>query len=52
VDETWPQFTDDAIEVLKTLREPDAIMAQAGNLVNWQAMIGAAIDGAIEPRTQ
>jgi hypothetical protein len=49
VDETWPQFTDNAIEVLKTLREPDATMAQAGNLVNWQSMIGAAIDGAAGP---
>jgi hypothetical protein len=46
VDETWPQFTNNAIEVLRTLREPDASMAQAGNLVNWQSMIGAAIDGA------
>jgi hypothetical protein len=46
VDETWPQFTNSAIEVLRALREPDATMAQAGNLVNWQSMISAAIDGA------
>jgi len=52
VDESWPQYTDNALEILKTLREPDASMAQAGNLVNWQSMIGAAINGGAACKTK
>ena len=43
VDETWTDHRDEAIEVLKTLREPDAEMERAGDIAVWQNMIDAAI---------
>lgn len=46
VDELWPDYRDDAIAVLRTLREPDEIMARAGNPAIWEAMILAAIGEA------
>jgi hypothetical protein len=46
VDETWPQHRDDALAVLRTLREPDAAMARAGDPRVWEAMILAALDEA------
>jgi len=44
VDETWYQYRDDAISVLKTLREPDAAMAAAGDAEMWERMVLAALD--------
>ena len=46
VDAVWRDYRDDAISILKTLREPDQAMAAAGNLATWQAMIGAALSEA------
>jgi len=43
VDELWADFRDDAIAVLRTLREPDPVMAAAGDPVVWEKMILAAI---------
>ena len=43
VDELWADFRDDAIAVLRTLREPDAAMARAGDPAVWEKMILAAI---------
>lgn len=43
VDELWADFRDDAIAVLRTLREPDPAMAAAGDPVVWEKMILAAI---------
>jgi hypothetical protein len=43
VDELWADFRDDAIAVLRTLREPDAVMARAGDPAVWEKMILAAI---------
>jgi hypothetical protein len=43
VDEMWHDHTDDALAVLKTLREPDPVMAAAGNAQVWQTMVEAAI---------
>lgn len=43
VDELWADFREDAIAVLRTLREPDAAMARAGDPVVWEKMILAAI---------
>ena len=43
VDRTWPDYTDDAVAILKTLREPDPVMARAGDLATWQRMIEAAL---------
>lgn len=51
VDASWPSFRDDAIAILKTLREPDAAMARAGDADIWRHMIAAALGDAlpIEP---
>jgi hypothetical protein len=43
VDELWADFRDDAIAVLRTLREPDPVMAAAGDPAIWEKMILAAI---------
>jgi hypothetical protein len=43
VDATWPAHRDDAISLLKTLREPDEAMAAAGDVAVWGRMIAAAL---------
>jgi len=43
VDRAWPEYRDRAIAVLKTLREPDARMAAAGDAEVWEKMVIAAI---------
>lgn len=43
VDATWHQYRDDAIAVLKTLREPDEAMAEAGDGTVWERMVRAAL---------
>lgn len=43
VDDAWPDYRDDAVAVLKTLREPDAAMAEAGDPRVWEAMVRAAL---------
>ena len=43
VDELWADYRDDAIAVLRTLREPDPAMAAAGDPVIWEKMILAAL---------
>ena len=43
VDATWEAYRDDAISILKTLREPDAAMERAGDIAIWQRMIEAAL---------
>lgn len=49
VDETWHDHTDDALAILKTLREPDPVMSAAGNAEVWTRMVEAAV--AAEERT-
>ncbi len=52
VDATWKQYLDDALAVLRTLREPDAQMAAAGDPRVWCAMVHAALgeeDAAFGP---
>lgn len=44
VDAEWRNYRGDAIAVLKTLREPDVVMADAGDPEVWSAMVEAAID--------
>jgi len=46
VDSTWRDYRDDAVSILKTLREPDPVMAEAGDLATWQRMIEAALSEA------
>ena len=44
VDETWRDYVEDALSVLRTLREPDQIMAEAGNAETWERMVAAALE--------
>ncbi|HEX8527121.1 hypothetical protein [Allosphingosinicella sp.] len=48
VDSVWPDYREDAVSILKTLREPDPAMAEAGDLGVWQRMIAAALADAGE----
>lgn len=48
VDGEWHNFQDDAIALLKTLREPDAEMERAGDITVWQRMIAAALGEPID----
>ena len=48
VDSVWRDFREDAISVIRTLREPDPAMAEAGDLEVWDRMIEAALAGADE----
>lgn len=43
VDEIWRDYREDAVSILRTLREPDPSMAEAGDLAVWQRMIEAAL---------
>ena len=43
VDLHWFDYRDDAVAILKTLREPDLAMASAGELETWKRMIDAAL---------
>lgn len=44
VDMEWPDCVDDALAVLRTLREPDAAMAAVGDAEVWERMVLAAIE--------
>ncbi len=44
VDDAWREHVDEARAILRTLREPDPVMAQAGNVEVWRAMVEAALD--------
>jgi hypothetical protein len=44
VDATWRDHRDDALSILRTLREPDAVMAGAGDADMWERMVLAAIE--------
>ncbi len=43
VDEIWRDYRDDAVSILRTLREPDPAMAAAGDVAVWERMIEAAL---------
>jgi hypothetical protein len=43
VDATWRDHVNEAVAVLKTLREPDERMARAGDPQVWEAMVQAAL---------
>jgi hypothetical protein len=43
VDHAWRDYRDDALAVLRTLREPDPAMAAAGDPVVWETMVEAAL---------
>ena len=44
VDLSWPDHREDALAVLRELREPDPAMARAGDAATWQKMVHAALD--------
>lgn len=44
VDRIWPEYREDALSVLRTLREPDPAMAEAGNAQIWERMVLAALE--------
>tara|TARA_R110000868_G_scaffold72942_7_gene211925 strand:- start:2971 stop:3279 length:309 start_codon:yes stop_codon:yes gene_type:complete len=43
VDAAWQDHVEDAYAILHTLREPDAQMAQAGDVAVWRSMISAVL---------
>ncbi len=43
VDRVWPDYRPDALSILRTLREPDEAMAQAGDAAVWERMVEAAL---------
>jgi hypothetical protein len=43
VDRVWPDYREDALSILRTLREPDPAMAAAGDAAVWERMIEAAL---------
>ena len=45
VDEAWQFYRDDAVSILKTMREPDEAAASAGDVATWERMIEAALGG-------
>jgi hypothetical protein len=44
VDLEWKERVPDALAILRTMREPDARMASAGDADIWRAMVAAAIE--------
>jgi len=44
VDEAWHEYVDDALAILHTLREPDPVMAAAGDVAIWERMVEAALN--------
>ena len=48
VDSIWRDYRDDALSIVRTLREPDPAMAAAGDVEVWERMIEAALAEAGE----
>lgn len=46
VNREWLEHVEDALAILRTLREPDARMAAAGDAATWERMIEAALSEA------
>jgi hypothetical protein len=44
VDEEWHLYVDDALSILRTMREPDPVMAAAGDPDIWERMVEAALN--------
>ena len=44
VEEVWHEHVPDALAILRTLREPDPIMAAAGDADMWERMVEAALN--------
>lgn len=50
VDDHWREHMTDALAVLRTLREPDQAMADAGDPAIWEKMVLAAVEAAKPPK--
>jgi hypothetical protein len=48
VNDIWRDYANDAVSILRTLREPDEAMAAAGDVAIWERMIEAALAEAQE----
>lgn len=48
IDAIWRDYCGDALSVIRTLREPDPAMAEAGDVATWERMIEAALAQAEE----
>lgn len=48
IDEIWPDYREDALSIIRTLREPDPAMAAAGDVEMWRRMVEAALSEAGE----
>jgi len=48
VDAIWRDYRDDALSIIRTLREPDPAMAEVGDVEVWERMIEAALAEAGE----
>ena len=48
VDAIWDDYREDALSVIRTLREPDPAMAEAGDVAVWELMVEAALAEAGE----
>ena len=46
VDLVWREHVNQALAVLHTMREPDSVMAEAGDPETWAQMVEAAIEAA------
>ncbi|MBA3668366.1 MAG: hypothetical protein H0W65_11720 [Sphingomonas sp.] len=46
VDSAWRDYQGHALAILRELREPDPVMAAAGDPGIWSAMVHAALDSA------
>jgi len=46
IDLVWREHLNQALAVLHTMREPDALMAKSGDAEAWTRMVEAAIEEA------
>ena len=46
IDSIWTDYREDALSIIRTLREPDEAMARAGDVGTWERMIEAALTEA------
>jgi len=46
VDLVWREHINEALAVLHTMREPDGVMAEAGDAEIWARMVEAALEAA------
>jgi len=46
VDDAWPDYREQALAVIRELREPDPKMAAAGDSEIWSNMVRTALESA------